>query len=150
MARMTGALRVSLSAPAGLGREKTHSRQWYAIRTHWTKEFARNSPSSCRAPEQDRIDETTSLFLSRSAERRRCRGPPLAPGKRQAPGGRTVADADAEHALRAARSHHRPEQDRSAFLFARKQWCARSRRHDPSARPRIFRNRQIALPPHSP
>ena len=36
-----------------------------------------------------------------------------------------------------------------ALLFAREQWCARSRRHDPPARSGIFRCRQSALPAHS-
>src|SRR5262249_60772258 len=51
-------------------------------------------------------DEATAVPLSRSENGERGRRAARQPGKRQAAGGRPVADAHAQHAVRAARSHH--------------------------------------------
>ena len=61
------------------------------------------------------------------------------PRQRQAAGRRAVADADAQHALRAAGPCHRSQPGRGLELYPRARRRARDRRHDAAARYRIFR-----------
>src|SRR5262249_61292778 len=81
----------------------------------------------------------TAIPLSRSENGERGRRAARQPGKRQAAGGRPVVDAHAQHAVRAARSHHRSQPRGRTVLHPRGQGRARNRRHDAPARSRIFR-----------
>ena len=97
-------------------------------------------------PASSRSDEATALQLPRPAHRRRRRRPARQARQRQAPGRRAVDDADAQHAVRAARPHHRPQQGRGPLLHPRGERRARDRRHDAPARHRILRRGAPALP----
>src|SRR5262249_4177258 len=94
-------------------------------------------------------DEATAVPLSRSENGERGRRAARQSRKRQAAGGRAVADAHAQHAVRAAGPHELSQPRGRAVLYSRGQGHARNRRHDAPARPRIFRCGARTLADHA-
>ena len=130
-------------APAGRKPAGERSDAWRLLQSRGGSLYSR--PLCIR----DR-DEAATLSISRSENACRGRRPAGHARQRQAPGRRPVADADAQHALRAARPRHRPQPRRRAVRHQGDRRRARDRRHDAPARPRILRPGEGEMPAAAP